>query len=96
MLPAKFHKLDVRPLLVQGTDPFSAIKERIDRLPAGSGLTVIAPFLPAPLIELLRGEGFASNVERRGDGSWVVNFWRQPPVATPANRCAGSGRDPHD
>jgi len=31
----------------------------------------------APLIELLKGEGFTSTMERRADGAWAVNFWRE-------------------
>ena len=70
-----FKKLDVRPLIAKGTEPFAAIRERIDRLKEGEGLTVIAPFLPSPLIEKLGSEGFQSRVERQA-GAWVVNFWR--------------------
>ncbi|NBX60275.1 MAG: DUF2249 domain-containing protein [Opitutaceae bacterium] len=42
------------------------------------GVTIIAPFMPAPLIELLKGEGFKSTIERRHDGAWAVNFWLEP------------------
>jgi uncharacterized protein (DUF2249 family) len=77
MFPIKFQRLDVRPLLAQGTEPLSAVQERVNKLPPGTGLTVIAPFLPAPLIEMLRSEGFAANLERRADGGWAVNFWRE-------------------
>ncbi len=68
--------LDVRPILANGEDPFNTIRERVDALKAGEVLTLIAPFLPAPLIELLKGEGFGVRVERRSDGGWVVNFQR--------------------
>jgi hypothetical protein len=40
-------------------------------------LIVVAPFLPSPLIELLRSQGFASKVERGEPGSWIVYFWRE-------------------
>ncbi|MEY2880747.1 MAG: hypothetical protein RLZZ15_3127 [Verrucomicrobiota bacterium] len=71
-----FKTLDVRPLLAHGTEPLDAIRARLESLAAGEGLTVIAPFLPAPLIELLRSEGWGATVERRGDGAWAVKFWR--------------------
>lgn len=71
-----FKKIDVRPLLANGTEPFAAIRARIDMLKAEEGLTVIAPFLPSPLIEKLRSEGFRSTVIRHSDGAWAVNFWR--------------------
>jgi uncharacterized protein (DUF2249 family) len=71
-----FKRLDVRKLLAQGTEPFPAIRKRVDMLKPGEGLAVIAPFLPSPLIEKLRGENFASRVEPQPDGSWVTYFWR--------------------
>lgn len=77
MRPKNFKILDVRALLAEGTEPFPAIRENIDRLAPGHGLTVVAPFLPAPLIELLKSEGFASTMERREDGAWAVNFWKE-------------------
>lgn len=63
-------------MLTRGEDPFRDIRALVDALAPGHGLTVIAPFLPAPLIEVLKSEGFASSLERRADGSWSVNFWR--------------------
>ena len=41
------------------------------------GLSVIAPFLPSPLIEKLGSEGFQSRVERQVGGGWAVHFWRE-------------------
>lgn len=68
--------LDVRPLLARGEEPFSRIRTAVDALEPGQGLTIIAPFLPAPLIEMLRGEGFSCTPEHRADGAWAVSFWR--------------------
>lgn len=76
MKPKTFKTLDVRPMLAEGNEPFQIIRERVDALTAGHGLTVLAPFLPAPLIEMLRSEGFESDMEHRPDGAWAVNFWR--------------------
>lgn len=72
-----FKTFDTRPLLARGEEPFTLIRERVDALKAGEGATIIAPFLPAPLIELLKSEGFASTMERRADGAWAVNFWKE-------------------
>ncbi len=72
----QFKALDVRPLLAQGIEPYAEIRRRIDLLPGGAGLSLVAPFLPAPLIEKLKSEGFLSRVERRTDGAWTVYFWR--------------------
>jgi uncharacterized protein (DUF2249 family) len=75
-MPRRFKTLDVRPILARGAEPFSKIRETIDALGPDEGLSVIAPFLPSPLIEKLGSEGFQSRVER-GNGSWVTHFWRE-------------------
>lgn len=72
----KTRTFDVRPLLARGEEPFAAIRTRVDALGTDEALVIVAPFMPAPLLELLRGEGFASSLERRADGSWAVKFWR--------------------
>jgi len=77
MSAPKFKTFDVRPHLARGEEPFPLIRARVDALKAGEGVTIIAPFLPAPLVELLKSEGFASTMERRADGAWAVNFWRE-------------------
>jgi uncharacterized protein (DUF2249 family) len=74
-MPPKFHVLDVRPIIAKGRMPFPEIRSRIEGLSSGEGLSVIAPFLPSPLIEKLGSEGFQSRVERRG-ACWVTHFWR--------------------
>lgn len=77
MKPTSFKTFDVRPLLARGEEPFAAIRARVDGLTAGQGVTILAPFMPAPLIELLKSEGFGSSMERRTDGAWAVNFWKE-------------------
>lgn len=72
----KYKTFDVRPVLARGDEPFQQIRARVDALAPDEGLTIIAPFMPAPLIELLKSEGFSAAVERRRDGAWAVNFWR--------------------
>lgn len=72
----KFRTLDVRPILAQGVEPFSKIRETVDALGPNEGVLVIAPFLPSPLIEKLGSEGFQSRVERQVGGVWAVHFWR--------------------
>lgn len=78
MKPIIFKKFDVRPHLARGEEPLPLIRARVDALAPGNGVTIIAPFMPAPLIELLKGEGFKSTIERRHDGAWAVNFWLEP------------------
>lgn len=77
-MPAqKFKTFDVRPLIARGEPPFDLIRTQVDKIIPGHGLTVIAPFLPAPLIELLKSEGFCFAMEHRADGAWSVNFWKE-------------------
>jgi uncharacterized protein (DUF2249 family) len=75
-MPVVFKRLDVRPLIAKGTEPLATIRARVNALKSGEGLTIIAPFLPSPLIEKLGSEGFQSRVQHQPDGAWAVNFWR--------------------
>ena len=77
MSALKFKTFDVRPNLARGEEPFPLIRARVDALKTGEGVTILAPFMPAPLLELLKSEGFQSTMERRHDGAWAVNFWRE-------------------
>ena len=56
---SNFKRFDVRPLLKRKGEPLPEILRRVEALKAGSGLIVIAPFLPSPLIELLGSKGAA-------------------------------------
>jgi uncharacterized protein (DUF2249 family) len=77
MAAPKFKTFDVRPLLARGEEPLPLIRSRVDALTSGQGVTIVAPFMPAPLIEMLKSEGFQSTMEHRADGAWAVNFWRE-------------------
>jgi uncharacterized protein (DUF2249 family) len=74
--PARMRTLDVRPLIAAGQNPFEAITTALAALAAGESLLLLTPFLPSPLIERVRGEGFAAQPERRGDGTWQTRFSR--------------------
>jgi uncharacterized protein (DUF2249 family) len=74
-MPTTFKTLDVRPIIAKGLEPFPAIRARIEELRPGEGLSVLAPFLPSPLIERLVGEGFQTRVEHQA-GYWITYFWR--------------------
>jgi hypothetical protein len=76
-LPGQFKNFDARPALMRGVEPYPEIRKRANELKPGEDLAVVAPFLPAPLIENLGSEGFKSKVERAGDGSWAAYFWRE-------------------
>ena len=77
MPPPKSKRLDVRPLLERGEDPRSAVDTALAVLRPGQGLTVLAPFLPSPLIERLKAAGYAARAQRlpAAEG-WRVDFIR--------------------
>ena len=72
-----FRELDVRPLLAKGEEPLSAIRSKLTQLDPKEGLAITSPFLPSPLIEKLRSEGYSSRVERLSSGAWTSFFWRK-------------------
>ena len=68
--------IDVRPLLRAGREPYAMIRPRIDALAAGESVTVIAPFLPSPLIELARSLDLEVLPAHRADGAWETRISR--------------------
>ena len=76
MSPKKNRILDVRALIAEGTEPFPVIRAFVDNLQPDESFRIVAPFMPAPLIELLKSEGFQATMEHRADGAWAVNFWK--------------------
>jgi uncharacterized protein (DUF2249 family) len=76
-MPRKFKTLDVRTIIAEGVEPFAKIRAAVEALRPGEGLSVLAPFLPSPLIEKLGSEGFQSRVEHQSGTCWVTHFWRE-------------------
>jgi uncharacterized protein (DUF2249 family) len=74
--PRKTRTLDVRSLIRRGEEPFTKIMAAIAALAPQEDLLLVTPFLPAPLIEKLRSEGFETRPEHRSDGSWQTRFTR--------------------
>jgi hypothetical protein len=77
MSTTRYRPLDVRPLFKQGGEPFAAIRREVDSLKPAEGLKLVSPFLPSPLIELLKNEGFSARPERLSDGTWETYFSRE-------------------
>lgn len=69
-------RLDVRPVLAAGDEPFSLIMQAAGRVPDGGTLELTAPFEPVPLYAVMAQRGFVYRTEPREDGSWVVRFTR--------------------
>lgn len=72
----RFRKLDVRPVIERGEQPLPKIRAALAKLAPDEALALQAPFLPAPLIEMLGSEGFESRFEPGSRGEWTVYFWR--------------------
>ncbi len=68
--------VDVRPLVEAGIEPRPTLFAAVQSLKDGQALVVVAPFLPSPLIERLKAEGFSAEVARRNSGAWEVRFAR--------------------
>jgi len=63
-------RIDVRPILSDGHDPFSEIMAVVDTVPVAGGLTIDAPFNPAPLRRVLGRKGFVSYAQRIAAHHW--------------------------
>ncbi|MBU6410150.1 MAG: DUF2249 domain-containing protein [Verrucomicrobia bacterium] len=73
----RFKRFDVRDMIRRGVEPLPEICKRVGALKLDEGLIIVAPFLPSPLVEKLRGEGFVSKIERGAGADWIVYFWRE-------------------
>ncbi len=76
MSTTRFRTLDVRSILKRGDEPFSVINKEVASLKPDEGLILITPFLPSPLIELLKNAGFEARPQSQADGSWQTIFTR--------------------
>lgn len=74
--PRRRREVDVRAILARGQEPLTYILPAVSATEAADELLVVSPFLPSPLIERLRSEGFEARPARQGDGSWQTLFWR--------------------
>jgi hypothetical protein len=72
----KIRTLDVRPVLARGDEPFSLIMSTVAGLAPDESLMLVTPFLPSPLIEKLRADGFSAQPERSSAGVWRTHFLR--------------------
>jgi uncharacterized protein (DUF2249 family) len=52
------NSIDVRPMLDRGEQPISLVMTELSKLPQGKILELIAPFVPAPLIDKAHSRGY--------------------------------------
>jgi uncharacterized protein (DUF2249 family) len=68
--------LDVRQDLERGDEPFVRIMTVAQQVGAGQTFVLIAPFEPAPLYEVLGGQGFTHETLSLAPDAWYVRFQR--------------------
>lgn len=73
----KTHRLDIRPLLARGEEPFAPIMALVEQLEPADEIVIVSPFVPAPLIERMQSAGYEVRPEHQADGSWTTRF-RKP------------------
>ncbi len=74
-------RLDVRPIIGAGDEPFETILAAADAIAEGGVLELTAPFQPVPLYPVMRQRGFAATTDQRAPDEWVVRF-RQTGITT--------------
>lgn len=75
--PEQLVRLDVRPVLAGGTDPFQLIMEKIAQLEEGQVLEIVNTFKPAPLMNVLQQRGFSSFAEVINDQLVHTYFYKE-------------------
>jgi len=63
----KVVKLDVRPILETGTDPYHAIMETLKTMNNDETLLIINTFEPVPLLNKLKNQGYEYEVKRTNE-----------------------------
>jgi uncharacterized protein (DUF2249 family) len=66
--------LDVRADVIEGRHAFERIMSAVEGLEPGDRLRLIAPFQPVPLIGVMRGKGYGSELKPMDTGDWEVLF----------------------
>lgn len=74
--PEQIIKLDVRPLIEEGKDPLNNILKKIKGLFPGQVLEIVNSFEPAPLMLLLKRQGFESHSEVINDNLVQTYFYK--------------------
>ncbi len=70
--------LDIRTAIDSGEQPISIVMTKLTKMEPGKILKVIAPFEPAPLIDLAKEKGFAVHLQKDDKAGPVVCFFRKP------------------
>lgn len=74
-------RMDVRPLLEAGTDPFNAITKQVKALLPNQKLLIINTFEPVPLINMLKEQGFEYLTTRPEKGEVHTLLFKKGPAS---------------
>lgn len=82
--------LDVRPIFASGGTPCEAIDAAIAQVLPGQPLVLLVPFEPVPLYTKLENHGFTHQSQKLDDGTWRIEFHRDPnaQVSGPTPPCS--------
>jgi uncharacterized protein (DUF2249 family) len=83
--PEQIVDFDVRPVIDAGEDPLSLIVEKVKKIPKGGALKIINSFEPAPLISLLKKQGFESFVDGVNEQLVETYFYKKDDMAVQIN-----------
>ena len=70
-------ELDIQALLDEGNQPVHQVLAELKSLPANQIYKVIAPFLPAPLIDKAESLGFDHWVGQKNPGQYIIYFFNR-------------------
>lgn len=72
----QFVELDVRPILRDGSEPFSQIMQTARAVPERHVLRLRATFKPTPLFGVLHTKGWKHWIEHGEGDDWIICFYR--------------------
>ncbi len=74
---SKLIKLDVRPIMETGADPFSEIMGALKEMKDDETLELINIFEPVPIIQILQEKGYQSWTEKKSDNEYHTYFTKE-------------------
>lgn len=67
-------ELDVREDIAAKNDPFKKIMAEVAKLTNGGTLILHTPFVPKPLLTVMKAKGFASETEEISSSHYITTF----------------------
>jgi hypothetical protein len=69
-------ELDVKPMLAAGEQPVNQVMADLKDLPQGSIYKLVAPFLPAPLIDKATSLNFEHWMVKQKEDTFIIYFYK--------------------